>query len=353
MIHSADVVRVALALVPVLLFLAALRALDSYKLVSVRAVMAALAAGGLAAVLCFTFNSAVFRQFPGYEDQYARFGAPVVEELAKAVYWIFLIATARAVFMADSAICGFAVGTGFALIENISYLHLLEGRGLSVWVLRGFGTAVMHGGVAALGATLSAYLLESRKWAGVQLFTPGMVAAILLHSAFNQSLQSPVASTVGAVTGLPLILGFVFYFSEQSLRKWLGGKLDRDIDTLSEIGSKEFQGTRVGAYLTALQETFPPAVRGDMLSLLQLTSELSMRAKSDLLLREAGLELETDPELDSLFAELKYLEKSIGPTGMLAIRPLLSQTPRDLWEMHRLKRGVHRNGVSRDRGTAG
>jgi RsiW-degrading membrane proteinase PrsW (M82 family) len=338
--HGMDVARVALALVPVLLFLAALRALDSYKLVSIRTVGTALAAGGLAALVCFAFNSIIFRQFPGYEDQYARFGAPVVEELAKAVYWIFLIATAQAAFMADSAICGFAVGAGFALVENISYLHLLEGRGFGVWILRGFGTAVMHGGVAALGATLSAYLLESRKWAGVLLFAPGVAAAMVLHSAFNQNLQSPLISTIAAVTGLPLLLGIVFYFSERSLRAWLGGQLDQDIDMLSEIGSKEFQQTRVGAYLTALQETFPPAVRGDMLSLLQLTSELSMRAKSDLLLREAGLELDADPELDSLFVELKYLEKSIGPTGMLAVRPLLSQTPRDLWEMHRLRRGV-------------
>jgi hypothetical protein len=89
----------------------------------------------------------------------------------------------------------------------------------------------------------------------------------------------------------------------------------------------------------SLQDAFPPELRGDMLSLLQLTTELSVRAKSDLMLREAGLEVPPDPELDSLFAELKYLERSIGPTGMLAVRPLLSQTPRDLWEMHRLGRG--------------
>ena len=84
---------------------------------------------------------------------------------------------------------------------------------------------------------------------------------------------------------------------------------------------------------------FPPDLRGDMLSLLQLTTELSMRAKGDLMLREAGVEAAPDPELDGLFAELRYLEKSIGPTGMLAVRPLLSQTPRDLWEMHRLGQG--------------
>ena len=90
----------------------------------------------------------------------------------------------------------------------------------------------------------------------------------------------------------------------------------------------------------SLQEAFPPELRGDMLSLLQLTIELSVRAKGDLMLREAGLEVAPDPELGEHFAELKYLEKSIGPTGMLAVRPLLSQTPRDLWEMHRLAQGL-------------
>jgi protease PrsW len=139
---------------------------------------------------------------------------------------------------------------------------------------------------------------------------------------------------------VPLVLGCVFYLSERSLRRWLGGKMDRDIDVLNMIESNEFQQTRVGAYLVSLQEAFPPELRGDMLSLLHLTTELSMRAKGELMLREAGVEPTPDPELDGMFAELKYLEKSIGPTGMLAVRPLLSQTPRDLWEMHRLGQGV-------------
>jgi len=36
------------------------------------------------------------------------------------------------------------------------------------------------------------------------------------------------------------------------------------------------------------------------------------------------------------YQELAYLEKSIGRTGMLAVAPLLSQTPRDLSEKRRL-----------------
>jgi hypothetical protein len=88
----------------------------------------------------------------------------------------------------------------------------------------------------------------------------------------------------------------------------------------------------------SLNDAFPPEVRGDMLTFLHLTLELSARAKGDLILREAGVEVTPDPDLEGHFKELKYLEKSIGPTGMLAVRPLLSQTPRDLWEMHHLAR---------------
>jgi RsiW-degrading membrane proteinase PrsW (M82 family) len=333
-----DALRVALALLPVLMFLAALRLLDSYKLVSLRTVGTALAAGAMAAVICYGINTVVFAQLHENQDRYIHFGAPVVEELAKGAFWVFLIATARVAFMVDSAICGFAIGAGFALVENVSYLEVLKGRGFGLWLMRGFGTAVMHGGVAAIGALISVYLSESRQWRGARQFAPGLAVAIILHSLFNQDMLSPAGSTVVTVTGLALIFVVVFYFSERSLHRWLGGKLDQDIDMIAMIASGEFKQTPQGAYLMSLNDTFPPEVRGDMLTYLHLTLELSARAKGDLMLREAGLEVAPDPALESHFKELKYLEKSIGPTGMLAIRPLLSQTRRDLWEMHHLGR---------------
>src|SRR6185369_11505667 len=105
---------------------------------------------------------------------------------------------------------------------------------------------------------------------------------------------------------------------------------------LNMIATGELHKTRSGTYLQSLQDAFPPAIRGDMLCMLQLTIELSVRAKGDLLMREAGLDIPPDPEIDGQFEELAYLQKSIGRTGMLAVTPLLSQTPRDLWEMRRL-----------------
>lgn len=333
-----ETLRAVLALLPVLMFLAALRVLDSYKLVSLRTVGTALAAGAAAAALCYGINTSIFRQFPQYEDGYIHFGAPIVEEMAKGAFWVVLIATARVAFMVDSAICGFAIGAGFALVENALYLQVLTGRGFGVWLLRGFGTAVMHGGVAAIGAFISVYLSESRQWRGARQFAPGLVMAMMLHSLFNQGVLSPAGSTAATIVGLPVIFMVVFYFSERSLQRWLGGKLDQDIDMIAMIAGGEFKQTPQGAYLMSLNDAFPPEVRGDMLTLLHLTLELSARAKGDLMRREAGLEVAPDPALESHFKELRYLEKSIGPTGMLAVRPLISQTPRDLWEMHQLSR---------------
>ena len=197
------------------MFLAALRVLDSYKLVSLRTVGSALAAGAVAAAVCYGINTVVFRQLHANPDLYIHFGAPVVEELAKGAFWVFLIATARVAFMVDSAICGFAIGAGFALVENMTYLEVLQGRGFGVWLMRGFGTAVMHGGVAAIGAFLSVYLSESRQWRGARQFVPGLVVAMILHSLFNQGVLSPAGSTAATVVGLSVIFMVVFYFSER------------------------------------------------------------------------------------------------------------------------------------------
>jgi len=333
-----EALRIILALLPVLLFLAGLRLLDSFKLVPVPMVVGALLAGAVAAVVCYEFNTFVFQNLHANPRQYARFGAPVVEELAKAAYWIFLIATARVAFMVDSAICGFAIGAGFALVENISYLQILHEKSLGLWLLRGFGTAVMHGGATAIGAFVAIYLSESRQWRGVRQIAPGLLAAMMVHSLFNQGFLSPAGSMAAVLIGLPVIFVTVFYFSERSLNRWMAGKLDQDIEILAMIASGEFLKTPQGAYLHSLNDAFPPEVRGDMLTLLHLTIELSARAKGDLMRREAGLEVPRDPELDSHFKELKYLERSIGRIGMLAVRPLLKQTPRDLWEMHHLAR---------------
>ncbi len=324
----------AAAFLPVLIFLAGLRLMDSFKLVPRLRIVACLAAGGLAAVACFYVNTLAFQVFPA--EVYARLGGPVVEQLAKCCFWVFLIATARVAFMVDAGICAFAVGAGFALVENFFYLHELQVSGLAISVVRGFGTAVMHGGVEAIWAMAAVFIGERLGWGGVRQFGPGVVAATVIHALFNQGFLSPVGSAMAMLVTMPVLLVGLFSWSEGAMRRWLGDKLDRDIALLEMIATGEFGRSRPGLYLQSLQGAFPPEVRGDMLCMLQMTIELSARSKGDLMLREAGVKMPPDPEIDAQLMELSYLEKSIGRTGMMAIAPLLSRTPRELWEMRRL-----------------
>ena len=70
-----------------------------------------------------------------------------------------------------------------------------------------------------------------------------------------------------------------------------------------------------------------------MMCLLRLRAELAIRAKGVLMMREAGFEASPDPTVKGKFAELQYLEKSIGKTGLRALHPFLHASTRDLWQM--------------------
>lgn len=71
-----------------------------------------------------------------------------------------------------------------------------------------------------------------------------------------------------------------------------------------------------------------------MLCLLRLRAELGIRAKGVLLARELGLETTPDPSVPAKFEELRYLERSIGRSGMRALRPSFAKSTRDLWQFN-------------------
>ncbi|HWC75675.1 MAG TPA: hypothetical protein VG454_17245, partial [Gemmatimonadales bacterium] len=92
-------------------------------------------------------------------------------------------------------------------------------------------------------------------------------------------------------------------------------------------------------HLQTLRERFQGEVLADMLCCLRLNGELALRAKGVLLLRESGLE---EPPLDDetrdKLTELAQLERAIGRTGMLALRPLMIASGKDLWQLTLLRR---------------
>jgi RsiW-degrading membrane proteinase PrsW (M82 family) len=330
--------RAAIAVAPVLLFLAALVHADSYKLIRLRTVLGLVAIGALAAGASYVLNVYASARFAGNFEAYSRYVSPWIEEALKAAVLMILIRTRRVGLPVDAGIAGFAIGTGFAMIENLYYLESRPGIALGVHVIRGFGTAIMHGGTATVLAMISVTIYERRPNAGLYLLLPGYLAAVALHSGFNFLLVRPALATAATLLALPLVVYLVFQNSEKALREWLDEDLDSKVELLELINRGAFLDSHAGRILRALSDRFRGEDLADMLCLLRLHGELALRAKGVLLLRESGMqEPPLDDETRDKLAELGQLERAIGRTGLLALRPLMMATGKDIWQLRLLK----------------
>jgi protease PrsW len=326
--------RLLAGFLPVLIFLGALIYLDSYKLVRLRWVVFTIVLGGAAAAASYTINGVLLSRLAMDFTTYSRYVSPLVEESAKALVVIWFIRSQRTGFLVDASIFGFAVGTGFALLENAYYLRSIPDTHLIVWVIRGLGTAVMHGGTTAVFAIGSQLLAEFRSPKQVSIFLPGLLAAVVLHSLFNHLFFSPVFSTLVTLLAFPLLVFVVFDKSEELLRKWLEPGFDADTELLELMNSGRLSESKVGKYLHSLREKFSGEVVMDLLCYLRIHLELSLRAKGIFMMREAGFDAEPDDETRALFQEMKYLERSIGKTGKLALLPFLHTGGKELWQLY-------------------
>jgi len=333
---SLQLLKLLPLLLPVLAFLGVLVYFDSFKLLRGKLLVVLIALGIASALASYYANTLIYHSMEVAFVVYSRFVAPWVEESLKALPLVYLLRTRKLGLPIDAAIAGFAVGAGFALLENAFYLHMRPDLSAIVIILRGFSTAVMHGGATAVFGMVAVALADRVPHAGAWLLLPALAAAALLHGIYNLLLAWPVMAVALVLVVLPLVFRWVFKASEQHLRDWLESGLDANAELLRMINRGELLSSPLGRHFTLLRSHFEGEALGDMLCVLRVHSELSMRAKGLLVMKEMGLEVELDEETRSRMQELQMLENSLGPTGMLAIRPLLAVTGKDLWQLQLL-----------------
>lgn len=325
----------ALGLLPVLAFLGVLIFLDSYKLVKLNFVVRALVIGTMAALTSLIVNYLLIKVTGLPLKTFARYPAPLVEETIKIIFIVYLIRSHKVGFLVDAAILGFAIGAGFAVVENIYYLKSLKDTNILLWVVRGFGTAAMHGGTTAIAAMVTKFFADRYNF---RLWTvlPGLAMATLIHSVFNHFFLPPLISTAVMLIVQPLLIILFFGQSEKATEHWLGTGLDTDLETYEAIAKGKVLETKVGHYLESLNDHFPYNVVADLFEYLKIHLELSLQAKGILLARKLGVVTEPDEHTRNMFNELKELDDRIGPTAKLAIQPFLRRSSREIWEVHML-----------------
>ena len=329
-------VHALVGLLPVCCFLAALVFLDSYKLIPIHYVLITIGLGCLAGLLSYPLNVGTMRLFDLEFTTLTRYVAPFIEEALKSMIIVALIRRNRIGFPVDAAIFGFAIGAGFAIFENLYYLRAMPDMKLGTWIVRGFGTAMMHGGATAIFSIVTHTLMGQHPGRLLLAAMPGFLVSVIAHSVYNHFFLMPIVNTLIVFASLPVLFTMVFQQSERSVSEWLGLGFDADAEIIELINSGEFSSSKIGRYLHSLSEKFEGPIVVDMLCYLRLHKELAMRAKGLLMLREQGFADKPGEETKAKLEEMKYLVSSIGPTGLLALKPFLRMSRKDLWQFYML-----------------
>ena len=322
-----------LSAVPLALFIIYLVVMDSFKLTKWSVLFFSVGAG----MIMFILSWAICR-IPAIGG--SKLLVSATEEICKGVILYLLLARRWTGLLGDTSIYGSAIGAGFGLVSNIFYLAGHAEADILHTVLLGFEAAVMHIGCTS---TLAMALImvsqgkfgesERRKAGGT---AAAFLAAILIHYVHALEPINPVLLTILLVVYFAISKVSLFKKDSKFIHGWIDECINNEINLLGALRRGEFTGTAAGRYVLTLKNSFNPETFFDMYCYIQNYLELSIAAKSNLILKEAGMEPVHDETNQDRLKEISELRKRIGPTGEIALGPIVKRSEVNRWALSRL-----------------
>ena len=322
-----------LTAVPLALFIILLVVMDSFSLTKWSTLLTSIAAG----MVLFLVSWLICR-IPAIGGN--RLLVSIVEELCKGAFLYVLIARQKVGLLGDATIYGSAIGAGFGLLSNIFWLTAQGGADLWHTIFLGFEAAVMHIGCTS---TLAMALImvhqgkygDSRR-AKIIGTVVAFLAAILIHYVHALEPINPLILTALLIVYFVISKHSLFKKNSKFVHDWLDEGINNEINLLGAVRRGEFSATRAGEYLLTLKERFDPETFFDMFCYIQNYLELSIAARSNLILKEAGMDPVHDPVNQSRLQELAVIRKRIGPTAEIALRPIVDRNQVNRWALTNL-----------------
>ncbi|MEO8453543.1 MAG: PrsW family glutamic-type intramembrane protease [Sphingomicrobium sp.] len=339
-----DAAHWALALVPVLILLSVFVWLDAFKLMRFREILGLLVLGGIGAVAAYPVAGRFLDTLPIGFTSYSRFVAPWIEEAIKGVIVIALFRFNRIGYKLDAVISGFAIGAGFSVIENVIYLLRLPDYGAGTWLVRGLGTAVMHGTTLALLAAIAHEFAEreTREAAGdfdfrLWWFAPGYLVAVALHTAFNQFPDRPLVAMIGAAMFAPVALIAIFNFGTAEAESWLKAECAAHHVQLETLRGGQWPDGAAGRKIAALAERLGPETAKRIHRYWELQAWLVVQAEEVMMEEAEGDATFEKEQVRAALAEQTGLRQALGRSTFTAMNALLPFSRNDDWEVSELR----------------
>ena len=341
------VVAWSFALIPVLVMTAVFIWLDVFKLVTFWETMGLLVLGGIVAGAAYPVSGAFLDRLPIGFSLYSRFVAPWIEEALKAIVIISLFRFNRIGLKLDAVIMGFAVGAGFSVIENSIYLLRHPELPHSVWLVRGLGTAIMHGTTLAILAAFAHQLAEKNMHAAARdyhfnplWFVPGFLTAVAIHTAFNQFPDDPILAMVGTLLLAPMSLFIIFRFGTREAEKFLAAERAEHRALVDTLHSGRFPDDPGWRRIATLAGRAGPATQPLAREYVTILTELILEEEEALLDESDGSERHDERSLAPKFDRLAELGGQLGKTTVSALTSLLPFSRNDYWELWELHRHI-------------
>lgn len=339
----AEIIDWSVALLPVLVLTAGFIWLDVFKLMSVWETLGLLLMGGIAAAAAYPLSGVFLDTLPLGFNNYSRFVAPWIEEALKAIVIISLFRFNRIGFKLDAIISGLAVGAGFSVVENVLYLLRFPEMAPTVWMVRGLGTAVMHGTTLAIMAAI-AHELAEREMRGTAeefdfnplWFVPGFLAAVAIHTLFNQFPGQPMLAMLGTIILAPLALMAIFRFGTGEAQRWLAVERAAHRAMLDALRTGRFPDDPVGRRIAALAVRSGAQTGERIREYWEQLTRLVL-ASEEILLEQSADGERVEADIGGGFERLAELKRELGRSTMAALNPLLPFSRNDYWELSELR----------------
>ena len=339
----------AVALVPVLILLAVFIWLDAFKLMTAWETLGLLVLGGGVALVAYPLSGVFLDRLPIGFSNYSRFVAPWIEESLKTAVIIGLFRFNRIGFKLDAVISGFAVGAGFSVVENIFYLWRFPDLPPNLWMIRGLGTAVMHGTTLAVMAALVHEFAERETREAASdynfnplWFVPGFLVAVGLHTLFNQFPDRPLMAMLGTLVFAPIALMAVFQFGSREAQQWLKQESETHRAMLKTLQAGAFPDDGHGRRVAALASRSGPALGDRMREYWEVLASLVLTAEGTLLDQSSAAD-RTRADAGAAFSRLDELQGVLGPSLVQTLKELLPFSRNDYWEVSELRERLKRS----------
>lgn len=340
------VVGFILALIIPLLFLGIIYKSDFYQTGQFHLILKCLFWGGVTfAPATFIYKTLEYfwLKNPSTIDHFV---APIYEELLKGLILLYLFRRAKFTYSVDGALYGFAVGTGFAMIENLGYIYNAQSEATIVAIQRIFSANLVHAlSSASIGITLGISRSRNSRLQR-QVHAVGLLLAIGQHMLYNNILHIISASDskipLGAIfiPGLPGIF-FILYViqrGKKDARKWIKEKLGMDSRvTRSEVALVDSLPEPKDA-LYPVAERFGVEKARLAEKMLYLQAHVGIKRKALEGCRGEDISRKNiEAEIDRLHADIKNIQSEIGVYAMLFIRGLFTEEMVSVWDQMQVK----------------